>query len=88
MDRNQGLIVGILQANIPGKYHVDERCIGCAICAEIAPHNLCFDHAEGYAYVYRQPGNDSEASRCAEVVDICPVSAIGDNGTGGNFGPA
>jgi ferredoxin len=80
--------MGILQANIPGKYHVDERCIGCAICSEIAPRNFRFDHEQGYDYVYKQPDNQVEENLCAEAMDICPVNAIGDSGTEGHFRPA
>jgi ferredoxin len=78
--------VAILQANVPGKYQVDERCIGCAICSEIAPHNFCCDHEQGYVYVSKQPGNDKEESLCVEAKDICPVNAIGDSGAGGALG--
>jgi len=80
--------MGILQANIPGKYHVNARCIGCTICSEIAPHNFRSDHEQGYDYVYKQPDNEIEESLCAEAMDICPVNAIGHSGTGHQFGPA
>jgi len=80
--------MGILQANIPGKYHVDERCIGCTICSEIAPQNFRSDHEQGYDYVYKQPDNEIEESLCAEAMNICPVNAIGRSGTGHHFGPA
>ena len=69
--------MGILQANIPGKYHVDECCIGCAICSAIAPQNFRSDHEQGYDYVYKQPDNEVEENLCAEAMDICPVNAIG-----------
>ncbi len=80
--------MGILQANLPGKYQVDERCIGCVICSEIAPGNIRSDYENGYAYVYKQPENEMEESLCAEAMDICPVDAIVASGTGGHFGPA
>ncbi len=74
--------MGILQANVPGKYQVDERCIGCGICSAIAPRNFRSDHEQGYDYVYKQPENEAEESLCAEAMDICPVNAIGVGGTG------
>lgn len=80
--------MGILKANITGKYHVDERCIGCTICSEIAPHNFRSDLEQGCDYVYKQPDNETEESLCAEAMDICPVNAIGDSGAEGNFEPA
>jgi ferredoxin len=77
--------MGIIQANIPGKYHVDERCIGCAICSAIAPQNFRSDLEQGYDYVYKQPDNDIEESLCAEAMAICPVNAIGAGRTAGYF---
>lgn len=68
--------MGILPANISGKYRVDERCIGCTICSAIAPHNFRSDHEQGYDYVYKQPENETEERLCAEAMDICPVNAI------------
>jgi ferredoxin len=80
--------VAILQANVPGKYQVDERCIGCAICSEITPYNFRIDHERGYSYVYKQPESEIEECLCAEAVDICPVNAIGTSAAGSDFGPA
>lgn len=80
-------IVSILRANRPGKYQVDERCIGCTICSEIAPANFRSDHEHGYDYVYKQPDNALEEGLCAEAMDLCPVNAIGFGGAGGNIGP-
>ena len=75
-------MVGILSANVPGKYQVDDACIGCAICAEIAPRNFRFDHEQGHGFVFRQPGSDLEERLCAEAMDICPVDAIADHSKG------
>lgn len=80
-------MMGILRTNIAGKYQVDERCIGCNVCSEIAPHNFRSNHQEDYAYVYKQPESELEENLCAEAMKICPVDAIGDSGAGGNFGP-
>lgn len=71
-----------IMENVPGKYYVDESCIGCSICVEIAPDNfrsnLGFE--EGYEYVFKQPVIESEEKQCIEAMEICPVSAIGDDG--------
>ena len=74
--------MGILKANVSGKYQVDDRCIGCGICSEIAPLNFRSDHEQGVDYVYRQPGNDIEDRLCAEAMEICPVNAIFDHAAG------
>ncbi|MBW1899050.1 MAG: ferredoxin [Deltaproteobacteria bacterium] len=69
-----------IMENVPGKYYVDESCIGCSICVELAPDNLRSNLEEGYEYVFKQPATESEENRCIEAMEICPVSAIGDDG--------
>ena len=66
--------------NVPGKYYVNTRCIGCSICAEIAPSNFASNLEAGYEYVYKQPGSNDEDQLCREAMEICPVDAIGDDG--------
>jgi ferredoxin len=68
--------------NVPGRYYVDERCIGCAICWEIASNHFRSDFAEGCGYVWRQPVSQGEMQLCAEAMEICPVNAIGNDGQG------
>ncbi len=66
--------------NAEGKYYVDEECIDCNLCREIAPANFKANLEGGYSYVYKQPDNQSEADECADALEQCPVEAIGDNG--------
>ena len=66
--------------NVPGKYYVNTRCIGCTLCPEIAPANFASNLEEGYEYVCKQPGNTAEEQLCREAMEICPVNAIGDDG--------
>lgn len=68
--------------NVPGRYFVDEKCIGCTICSEIAPDNFRSNLHEGYDYVCKQPGSEKEEQLCEEVMDICPVNAIQNSGDG------
>ncbi|MBF0468066.1 MAG: ferredoxin [Desulfamplus sp.] len=67
----------MIQENVQGRFYVDIRCIGCSVCAEIAPGHFATNHDEGYEYVYNQPVNDEEVNRCSEAMEICPVNAIG-----------
>lgn len=67
------------QGNVPGPYYVDENCIDCGVCTELAPDNFGTNEDEGYAYVKKQPEGDEEAS-VREALDECPVDAIGDDG--------
>lgn len=65
--------------NVPGKYYVDDQCIHCGICVDGAPENFRFDESDSYAYVYKQPANAAEESKCASVMEECPVNAIGND---------
>ena len=68
-----------LATNVSGTYYVDNGCIGCGQCADIA--SACFKMAaDGLACVYNQPKTDAEKDICAQAKDICPVEAIGDDG--------
>ena len=74
-----------LKENQPGKYYVDQHCIGCMLCSEIALDNfrsrLDIDSDAGYNFLYKQPSTKQEEDLCAECMDVCPVDAIGDDGT-------
>tara|TARA_B100000085_G_C18441061_1_gene470816 strand:- start:45 stop:284 length:240 start_codon:yes stop_codon:yes gene_type:complete len=66
--------------NAEGKYYVDEECIDCNLCREIAPSNFKANLDGGYSYVYKQPENQAEADECADALEQCPVEAIGNDG--------
>ena len=66
--------------NVPGQYYVDEMCIDCDLCRQVAPDNFTRNEDEGYSYVYKQPNNLEEKELCEEALEGCPVEAIGDDG--------
>ena len=66
--------------NVAGKFYVDEQCIDCDLCREIAPENFTRNEDEGYSFVYKQPENGEEEALCREALEGCPVEAIGDDG--------
>ncbi|MBF0200049.1 MAG: ferredoxin [Desulfamplus sp.] len=66
--------------NVPGRYYVNDKCIGCAICSEIAPDNFTTNHEDGHDYVYLQPSSEAEEGLCREAMVLCPVNAIGIRG--------
>ncbi len=68
--------------NVPGPYYVDEDCIDCNLCSEIAPDNFTVHADEGHDYVYKQPDSGDELALCQEALDNCPVEAIGNDGDG------
>jgi ferredoxin len=66
--------------NVPGKFYVNDDCIDCDLCQEIAPNNFCRNDDEGHSYICKQPENDEELTACQEALEACPVVAIGDDG--------
>ena len=65
------------EKNVPGPYYVNDACITCGMCAEVAPQNFV---VEDVAFVSKQPDSDEEKAACAEAMSSCPVEAIGDDG--------
>ena len=66
--------------NTPGKFYVDEECIDCDLCREIAPTMFHRNDDEGYSFVAKQPEGEEE-QLAIEAMEGCPVEAIG------NYGP-
>lgn len=57
------------------KIKIDQdKCIGCGLCATVAPETFEMDYVERKAKVIKQPKKINENIRTA--VDNCPVSAI------------
>lgn len=52
--------------NIPGDYYVDENCVFCGTCIELAPDNVASKNGD-YAYVQKQPENPEEEDACEEA---------------------
>ncbi|MCG8615521.1 MAG: ferredoxin [Desulfobacterales bacterium] len=67
-----------LPDNCEGRFYVDDNCINCSLCAEVAPAIFSTNHDEGYEYVARQPESDGELELVAEMINLCPASAIQD----------
>jgi ferredoxin len=69
-----------LPENVPGKFYVDEQCIDCGLCYGNCPGCFKREESNGYSYVFKQPTNSEEQEQCEEVVESCPVNAIGNDG--------
>jgi ferredoxin len=67
--------------NVAGKFYVDNQCIDCDCCRELASKNFSRvdDEAydEAYYFVCKQPENEQEERDCRMALDACPVEAIG-----------
>lgn len=68
--------------NAPGKFYVDNQCILCSLCSEIAPENFKEADAGDHDFVYKQPETEDEERKCADAMQQCPVEAIGNDGSG------
>ncbi|MFM7128054.1 MAG: ferredoxin [bacterium] len=66
-----------LAKNVPGVFYVDETCIDCEVCREIATDNFTRDNALRKSYVFTQPDNPADEAACLAAMDECPVEAIG-----------
>lgn len=66
--------------NVAGKFYVDENCINCGQCHDIAPDFFVENSDTGTMYVVKQPTSADEITLCQQALEICPVEAIGDDG--------
>jgi len=66
-----------LDENAPGAFFVDDSCIDCDACRQIAPATFARSARLGQSYVAAQPlGADGEARALMAVV-ACPTASIG-----------
>ena len=64
-----------LPENAPGDFYVDESCIDCDACRQIAPA-VFRDHG-AQSSVYRQPRTAEEVLGALKAVVACPTASIG-----------
>ncbi len=69
-----------LSENVRGKFYVDDQCIACGLCREIAPEFFGTISDTDTSYVRKQPTGDNEIELCVEALESCPVDAIGQDG--------
>jgi glyoxylase-like metal-dependent hydrolase (beta-lactamase superfamily II)/ferredoxin len=63
--------------NAEGPYFVDDSCIDCDLCRQIAPATFVRADRTRQSAVARQPNDDSERTRAAMALVACPTSSIG-----------
>src|SRR5437867_5949649 len=61
--------------NVSGTFFVDDTCIDCDLCRQIAP--ALFTEDDDHSIVYRQPETPIEAHRAAMALVACPTGSIG-----------
>jgi len=67
------------EKNIAGKYYVDQGCISCGQCRDIASEYFA-ENPNGGFYVCKQPMAPEGIALCEDAIKACPVESIGDNG--------
>ena len=58
-------------------YYVDENCIACTVCSEVAPDHFRLADTEDHDICYRQPQTPTELECCEMAASECPAEAIG-----------
>ena len=61
--------------NVSGNFFVDETCIDCDLCRQIAP--TVFEEDSDHSIVYHQPQTEAEIQRAAMALVACPTGSIG-----------
>jgi glyoxylase-like metal-dependent hydrolase (beta-lactamase superfamily II)/ferredoxin len=64
-----------LPENAPGPLYVDETCIDCDTCRQMAPE--IYGEVRGLSYVTRQPESADEKRRALQALVACPTASIG-----------
>jgi ferredoxin len=66
--------------NVAGRWYVDQSCILCSLCGELAPKSFRESSAGDHDVVFKQPEGDEELEQARAAMKQCPVEAIGDDG--------
>ncbi len=64
-----------LAENVGDDFYVDDTCIDCDACRQIAPDT--FRDAGSYSVVYRQPETSEEIHQALKALVACPTASIG-----------
>src|SRR5215469_15988814 len=67
-----------LPNNVSGDFFVDNTCINCDTCRQLA--TKVFGEAHGHSFVKSQPGNEGETRDATRALLACPTGSIGTVG--------
>ena len=62
-------------SNVPGTFFVDDTCIDCDLCRQIAPD--VFSEESDHSIVHSQPKGPGDELRAAMALVACPTASIG-----------
>jgi len=66
-----------LEENAPGAFFVDDSCIDCGACREIAPLSFGRSPLHGQSFVTEQPSGKEREHRALMALVACPTASIG-----------
>jgi len=66
-----------LDENVPGAFFVDDSCIDCGACREIAPATFGRSGRRGQSFVSAQPSAADAEHRALMALVACPTASIG-----------
>jgi glyoxylase-like metal-dependent hydrolase (beta-lactamase superfamily II)/ferredoxin len=70
-------LAGRLDENAPGAFFVDDSCIDCDACRQIAPETFVRSRRLGQSIVAAQPDGGDRGKRALMAVIACPTASIG-----------
>ena len=62
--------------NTAGNWFVNEQCICCGLCEELAPDSFRESDDGDHHIVYQQPEGVEQLAQAEEAREQCPVEAI------------
>jgi len=65
-----------LPENVGGPFFVDDSCIDCAKCRDVAPATFA-DNGRGASFVFAQPADPAARHRALMALVACPTASIG-----------
>ncbi len=63
--------------NVPGSWYVDDECICCGLCENVAPETFRLSADYSHHAVHHQPATLEEIADAENARERCPVEAIG-----------
>ncbi|MDB4969660.1 MAG: fold metallo-hydrolase [Myxococcales bacterium] len=66
-----------LPVNAPGAFFVDDSCIDCDACRQLAPATFARSSRHAQSYVAAQPEGETATERALMALVACPTASIG-----------
>src|SRR5258708_19426091 len=63
--------------NVPGRFFVDNSCIDCDLCRQLAPQTFAESTLGSRSFVFQQPASDEQQHRAMMALVACPTASIG-----------